>query len=165
MYCHGLAHRLGRGLGLHYAVFSTSFENLAEIGLKTFPLPKGIQVEFSLSLISCPDNRFAKFFSTLTTLQEEFQQTLSAYNYKRQQDTGFAAELSFCNRPFLCLKNEILFLTFAHFGSIVVKISSGGATMLIMMNRINNPNPMQSGSVNAVWHGIGLTLSYPYREK
>ncbi len=63
------------GTGQHYAVFPTLFENLAEIGLKTFPLPDEYSLEFSLALIYRPDSRFAEFFSTLAALQEEFRQT------------------------------------------------------------------------------------------
>lgn len=37
--------------------------------------------------------------------------------------------------------------------------------MLIDIRCFMNSDPMQSGSVNANWHGIGLTLSYPYQEK
>lgn len=35
--------------------------------------------------------------------------------------------------------------------------------MKLVAARINNFVPMQSGSVNAKWHDIGLTLSYPYQ--
>ena len=62
------------GVGRHYAVFPTLFENLSEIGLKTFPLPKELQFAFSLSLVYHPDNRFADFFATLTSLQSHFAQ-------------------------------------------------------------------------------------------
>lgn len=61
------------GLGQHYAVFPTLFENLPEVGLKTFPLPDECRFEFSLALVYRPDNRFASFFSTLTSLQMDFQ--------------------------------------------------------------------------------------------
>ncbi len=37
--------------------------------------------------------------------------------------------------------------------------------MLTYICGMMNVNPMQSGCVNADWHGIGLTLSYPYQEK
>ena len=37
--------------------------------------------------------------------------------------------------------------------------------MLTYICGIMNSNPMQSGSVNVNWHGVGLTLSYPYQEK
>lgn len=60
------------GVGKHYAVFPTLFENLSEIGLKTFPLPEAFDFNFSLSLVYHPDNRFADFFATLTCLQPQF---------------------------------------------------------------------------------------------
>lgn len=68
------------GMGRHYAVFPTMFENLDEIGLKTFPLPEEYSKEFTLALVYRPDNRFAKFFDTLTVLQEEFRQIVSEYS-------------------------------------------------------------------------------------
>lgn len=61
------------GLGRHYAVFPTQFENLGEMGMRTFPLPEGCHARFDLSLVYRPDNRFASFFDTLTVLQEEFR--------------------------------------------------------------------------------------------
>lgn len=61
------------GLGQHYAVFPTLFENLPEVGLKTFPLPDECKFDFSLALVYHPDNRFAPFFSSLTSLRNEFQ--------------------------------------------------------------------------------------------
>ena len=69
-------------LGQHYAVFPTVFENLEEMGLKTFPLPKELQAEFRLSLLYRPDNQFADFFSTLTSMQDEFQQFSSPDSLK-----------------------------------------------------------------------------------
>lgn len=60
------------GVGQHYAVFPTLFENLNEIGLKSFPLPVDCKFDFSLSLVYHPHNRFADFFSTLTCLQQQF---------------------------------------------------------------------------------------------
>ena len=65
------------GVGRHYAVFPTLFENLNEIGLTTFPLPKELHFNFSLSLIFRPDNRFAPFFSTLNCLQSQFSSMLT----------------------------------------------------------------------------------------
>ena len=62
------------GTGQHYAVFPTLFENLAEVGLQTFPLPEECSMEFDLALVYRPNNRFADFFSTLTVLWEEFSQ-------------------------------------------------------------------------------------------
>lgn len=59
-------------LGQHYAVFPTLLENLPEVGLKTFPLPGECKFEFSLALVYHPENRFAPFFSSLTSLQGEF---------------------------------------------------------------------------------------------
>ena len=64
------------GLGRHYAVFPTLFENLQEIGLKTFPLPEECSFEFSLALVYRPDSRFADFFSTLSVLREELEKTI-----------------------------------------------------------------------------------------
>lgn len=61
------------GLGQHFAVFPTLFENLPEVGLKTFPLPNECSFEFSLALVYHPDNRFAPFFSSLSSLEREFQ--------------------------------------------------------------------------------------------
>lgn len=61
------------GLGQHYAVFPTLFENLPEVGLKTFPLPNECRFEFSLALVYHPDNRFAPFFPSLSSLENEFQ--------------------------------------------------------------------------------------------
>jgi len=61
------------GLGRHYAVFPTLFEDLQEIGLKTFPLPEDLRFEFSLALVYHPDNRFADFFATLESLKKEFR--------------------------------------------------------------------------------------------
>lgn len=60
------------GLGKHYAVFPTLFENLPEVGLKTFLLPEECKFEFSLALVYHPENRFAPFFASLSALQEEF---------------------------------------------------------------------------------------------
>ncbi len=60
-------------LGQYYAVFPTLFENLPEVGLKTFPLPDECKFEFSLALVYHPENRFAPFFSSLASLQSEFQ--------------------------------------------------------------------------------------------
>lgn len=71
------------GLGQHYAVFPTAFENLAEMGLKSFPLPDEYHAEFCLSLVYHPDSHFAGFFSTLTTLGDDFQRMLSAGRYDR----------------------------------------------------------------------------------
>lgn len=66
------------GLGQHYAVFPTAFENLGEMGLRTFPLPDEYHAEFLLSLLYRADSRFAEFFSTLTVLQDAFRHLLSA---------------------------------------------------------------------------------------
>lgn len=63
------------GTGQHYAVFPTVFENLAEVGLQTFPLPEECSMEFDLALVYRSSNRFAQFFSTLTVLQEDFGQS------------------------------------------------------------------------------------------
>lgn len=65
------------GVGRHYAVFPTLFENLNEIGLKAFPLPEAYHFDFSLSLVYHPDNRFADFFATLTCLQPQFNAMLT----------------------------------------------------------------------------------------
>lgn len=67
------------GLGQHYAVFPTLFENLGESGLKAFSLPDKYHAEFSLSLLYRPDSQFAGFFSTLSSLKEDFRQMRSAY--------------------------------------------------------------------------------------
>lgn len=66
------------GIGQHYAVFPTLFENLGESGLKAFPLPDEYHAEFSLSLLYRSDSQFAGFFSTLNSLKEDFRQMHSA---------------------------------------------------------------------------------------
>lgn len=66
------------GIGQHYAVFPTFFENLGEIGLKAFPLPDEYHAEFSLSLLYRADSQFAGFFSTLDSLKEDFRRMRSA---------------------------------------------------------------------------------------
>lgn len=66
------------GIGQHYAVFPTLFENLGEIRLKAFPLPDEYHAEFSLSLLYRADSQFAGFFSTLSSLKEDFRQMRSA---------------------------------------------------------------------------------------
>ena len=69
------------GTGRQYAVFPTLFENLSEIGLKMFPLPEECRFEFSLALLYRPDNRYAQFFSSLSSLRKDFQQLLAADVY------------------------------------------------------------------------------------
>jgi len=73
------------GTGRQYAVFPTLFENLSEIGLKTFPLPEECRFEFSLALLYRPDNRYAAFFETLISLRDEFQQMQSVDAYGVRQ--------------------------------------------------------------------------------
>ncbi len=57
------------GLGQHYAVFPTTFENLSESGLLTLPLPENMDAAFSLALVYRPDSPWAQFFSELNFLQ------------------------------------------------------------------------------------------------
>jgi len=70
------------GLGQHYGVFPTAFENLGELGLKAFPLPDEYHeyhAEFFLSLLYHPDSQFAVFFSTLSSLKEDFRRIRLTY--------------------------------------------------------------------------------------
>jgi len=57
------------GLGQHYAVFPTTFEDLEESGLISLPLPEGMDASFSLSLVYRPDSPWAPFFSQLAPLR------------------------------------------------------------------------------------------------
>lgn len=68
------------GLGQQYAVFPTLYENLAESGLKTFPLPEQYGFDFQLALLYRPDSPFAAYFSTLSALREEIGKLLPREN-------------------------------------------------------------------------------------
>ncbi len=65
------------GLGQHYAVLPTTFENLKETGLLSRPLPKGMKAGFTLSLVYRPDGPYADFFSGLSKLRSTFWKTVS----------------------------------------------------------------------------------------
>ncbi len=65
-------------LGHHYAVFPTTFENLAENGLMTLPLPEGMHASFTLSLVYRADSPFAAYFSGLKSLEGSFWKMVSA---------------------------------------------------------------------------------------
>lgn len=66
------------GLGKHYGVFPVVFENLAEMGLKSFKLPAGCEAEFRLSLVYRQDSPYAEFFSSLDHLRDTFEETIAA---------------------------------------------------------------------------------------
>lgn len=66
------------GLGKHYGVFPVVFENLAEMGLKSFKLPAGCEAEFRLSLVYRQDSPYAEFFRSLDHLRETIEETISS---------------------------------------------------------------------------------------